>query len=81
MTDEIEEFRAEVEAFLRESRLTASGFGDRAAGDPNFISDLRAGREPRRRLRAKVRAFIARRRENRTSPVSCETFAAEKARS
>lgn len=68
MTDDLDDFRSEVEAFLRDGRLTASAFGDKAAGDSNFVSDLRAGRECRKRTRERVRAFMA-----RQSPVSRET--------
>lgn len=70
--DDLELFRTEVEAYLSKRSLTPTAFGDKAAGDPNFVFELRDGREPRRATIAKVRAFMA---DNRTSPVSRETSA------
>jgi homoserine dehydrogenase len=63
--DELEKFLAEVEAYLTARDLTPTAFGNKAAGDPNFVFDLREGREPRRVTIAKVRAFMD--EENRNS--------------
>lgn len=38
-----EQFRAQVEAFLARTKLSASRFGELACGDRNFVSDLREG--------------------------------------
>lgn len=73
-TDFLDEFLGEVENYLSHSDLTPSAFGLKAAGDPNFVFDLRSGREPRRSTREKVREFI-----NRTPPASRGTHAASAA--
>lgn len=70
--DELARFLGEVEAHLTATGLTPTAFGDKAAGDPNFVFDLRNGREPRRNTIAKVRAFMAE-QADRTSPVARET--------
>lgn len=66
--DALEIFQSEVERYLKTTGLTPSAFGDKAAGDPNFVFELRNGREPRRATMAKVRAFM-----DRGTPVSRET--------
>lgn len=45
-----------IENHLRRTNTSASQFGWEALGDPNFVMDLRQGREPRR---ATVRRVIA----------------------
>lgn len=57
--DVLESFRSEVESYLSASGLTPTAFGLKAAGDPNFVFDLRAGREPRRNTIEKVRNYMA----------------------
>jgi hypothetical protein len=52
-------FLAEIEDFLRGARISPSGFGRAALGDPNFVRDLRGGRAPSLRLVDRVRAFMA----------------------
>lgn len=47
-----------IEAFLAETGMKQSPFGEMACGDPNFVDDLRKGREPRSALRAKVEKFM-----------------------
>lgn len=47
-----------IEAFLAETGMKQSPFGEMACGDPNFVDDLRKGREPRSALRAKVQGFM-----------------------
>ena len=49
----------EIDRFLRRSGISATGFGRQAMGDPRFVSDLRRGRVPGRRVRQRARAFIA----------------------
>jgi hypothetical protein len=56
-------FLAEIEAFLQRARMSPSGFGRAAFGDPNFVRDLRAGRAPSLRLVDRARAFMAARAE------------------
>ena len=46
-------------AYLGENtEVSKSAFGLQAVGDPNFVFDLEAGREPRRKVQQKVLAFI-----------------------
>lgn len=49
-----------VECFLRRSATPPTVFGRAALGDPNFVRDLRNGREPGPRTLARVAAFIDR---------------------
>lgn len=42
MTDD--EFRSEIEAFLRRTGLAPSRFGECVCGDRNFVRDLRNGK-------------------------------------
>jgi hypothetical protein len=53
----------EIEKFLRRTEMPATRFGRLAAGDPGLVRDLRNGRELRPKLEARVKAFIAARRE------------------
>ena len=52
-------FLVEIEAFLQRARMSPSGFGRAALGDPNFVRDVRAGRAPSLRLVDRARAFMA----------------------
>jgi len=45
-----------VQAFCVRNQLTETAFGRRFAGDPNFVFDLKAGREPREKKKATVLA-------------------------
>lgn len=47
-----------VERHLRSQRMTPTRFGREAVGDPNFVQDLRDGREPRSATVRRVTAFI-----------------------
>ena len=47
-----------IEKHLALTDCTETKFGVDALGDPNFVKDLRAGREPRRKTVQKVRDFI-----------------------
>jgi 2,4-dienoyl-CoA reductase-like NADH-dependent reductase (Old Yellow Enzyme family) len=49
----------EIDAFLDRHKVSASAFGRAAVNDPNFVSDLRDGREPKFQLMARVRGFMA----------------------
>lgn len=57
------EFREEVEAFLRDSDMTAASFGQKAIGDPNFVKDLRDGRACGPKVMDRVIAFMRKERE------------------
>jgi hypothetical protein len=63
-----EQFLAEIEAFLRESGMTASFFGKGAVGDPNFVGDVRRGRKVHLDLVDQVDAYIKSARERRVDP-------------
>jgi hypothetical protein len=51
-------FLDEIDAFLKRTGMKASVFGRSALNDPNFVSDLRAGRMPNLGLVARVHEFI-----------------------
>jgi len=53
-----EAFLAEVEAFLKRSKMKPTTFSKAAVGDPNFVRDLRAGRMPNLGLVDRVHEFI-----------------------
>lgn len=56
---ELQRFRETVETFLAERKITATRFGKEFAGDPLFVFQLRAGREPREATRDKVLAGMS----------------------
>ena len=49
----------EINAFLRRTQMPATKFGRLAVRDPRLVGDLRRGRQPGKRVAAKVRGFIA----------------------
>ena len=59
-----EQFVAQVEAFLKASRMKATDFGRESVGDPGFITHLRRGRSPSLATADKVLTFIARLEED-----------------
>ena len=52
------EFLADIEEFLARTGISASAFGKEVMSDPNFVSDLRAGRSPSLKAAAQVAEFI-----------------------
>lgn len=54
---------SDVEAFLSLFDMTPTKFGRDAIGDPQFVFDLREGRECRRATRTKVAEFIKAQKE------------------
>ena len=58
--DLAKDFTDELAAFLAATGITPSGFGRRALGDPNFVTELNGGRAPNLRTIARARAFMAR---------------------
>ena len=48
----------QIEAFLKRQGMPPSRFGTMALRDPNFVLDLRNGREPRRRQRERAQDFM-----------------------
>jgi homoserine dehydrogenase len=51
---ELEQFRTRVERFLERYNWTATRFGRELASDPQFVFNLREGREPRAETRNKI---------------------------
>lgn len=49
-----------IESYLDRTAIAPTRFGREFAGDPRFVLDLRRGRIPRRRLRARLVAFLDR---------------------
>lgn len=47
-----------IEAHCAKSGMSPTAFGTAAVGDPSFVSDLKAGREPRRATIRRVVDFI-----------------------
>ena len=50
--------RRKVEIYLRETGMAPTRFGEAVARDPRLVFDLRRGREPGPRMRARIEAFI-----------------------
>lgn len=48
-----------IEAFLTKHQMEPTSFGKAALNDPNFVTDLRGGREVRRRTEERVRQWMA----------------------
>lgn len=53
-----DQFIAEVEGYLAQSGVTATAFGTRALGDPNFVFELRRGRAVSIDVADRVRRFM-----------------------
>lgn len=51
-----------VEQHMRTTRMPPTRFGRESVGDPRFVFDLRAGREPRSRTVSKVLRYLERNR-------------------
>jgi len=47
-----------VKAFLREADMPPSAFGRDVAGDPRLVTDLRNGREVRRKLAERIERYM-----------------------
>lgn len=48
----------EIERHLRAHKMSPTRFGRESVGDPRFVLDLRAGREPRSATVKRVTAYI-----------------------
>lgn len=55
---EIETFRQRVEQFLERTGMPERSFGLQACNDTAFVTDLRAGMEPRTPRRRRVEKFM-----------------------
>lgn len=49
-----------IDNYLRATRSTPSRLGREAVGDPNFVTNLRDGRQPRQSTLERVIAYIER---------------------
>ncbi|MES1972494.1 MAG: hypothetical protein V4472_08515 [Pseudomonadota bacterium] len=49
-----------IERYLRRTGMPPTRFGRLTVNDPRLVRDLRNGREPGRRIVARVEAFLAR---------------------
>ena len=49
-----------IDRYLRQSKSTPSRLGRDAVGDPNFVMNVRDGRQPRQATLDRVLAFIDR---------------------
>ena len=55
----IQDLISDIESFCADRSMSDTTFGAEALNDPNFISDLRNGRECRFRTVSKVREFMS----------------------
>lgn len=53
-----------IELYLKRSETPATAFGRAAVNDPRFVHDLRRGREPRPRTKARVHAWLDRKEKD-----------------
>ena len=50
---------AAVQDFCNRYEMSKTRFGELALNDPSFVTEIEAGREPRRKTVARVAAFIS----------------------
>ncbi len=65
MIDLKQKFLDEVEASIKSLKMDATGFGRSAVNNPNFVFELRAGRESRQETIEKVRNFVIAEKQRR----------------
>ena len=53
-----ERFLADIEEFMKQTRMSDSGFSLASVGDPNFVTDLRKGRKATLKLVDKVYDYM-----------------------
>jgi hypothetical protein len=63
-----EKMLADIEAFLRESGMSASYFGKAAVGDPNFVGEVRRAASHTSISLTRVDGYIKSARERRVDP-------------
>jgi hypothetical protein len=54
----LDELLRDIERFIKAQGITPTRFGREAVKDPNFVFDLRDGREPRRRVRDAAKKYM-----------------------
>lgn len=47
-----------IDRYLRETHMAPTRFGRLAVNDPRLVGDLKRGRQPGRRMVARIEAFI-----------------------
>ncbi|MDK2767952.1 MAG: hypothetical protein KYX69_09560 [Sphingomonas sp.] len=52
------ELLEQIESYLAQTRMPASTFGRLVAGDPRLVADLRSGRRPREKTRARLQRYL-----------------------
>jgi homoserine dehydrogenase len=62
-TQALQAFNDEVETHLIVTGIRPTTFGKKVLGDPQFVFDLRKGRQPRAEIIDKVRQFMRERAE------------------
>ena len=55
-----------IDAYLRQTKTAPTRFGRDVVGDPNFVLNLRDGRQPRKRTVKRVMRFIEARDPSRS---------------
>lgn len=60
MKDPVDEFKKEIDKFLKAARMSPTVFSIRAANERTFYHRIKKGQEPGLRKVVKVRAFIKR---------------------
>jgi len=58
MENFIDIFRTRIEDYLANSDISPTALGKRALGDPSFVINIRAGREPRIKTLTRVSAWM-----------------------
>jgi hypothetical protein len=56
-----------IQLYLRRSGVSASRFGRDVLGDPNFVGDLRSGREPRLATVRQILAYLDEKEDAKTA--------------
>lgn len=54
----LDQFKAEIEAFLKRSGMAHTTFGTKAVGNAMFVQKIREGADPKISTAEKVREFI-----------------------
>lgn len=58
-----------IEEYMKHTKTSPTRFGREVLGDPNFVLNLRDGREPRHTTITKVDAFITAHRPRSLEPL------------
>ena len=64
---ELKNFQAEIERFIVDYDMPPTVFGQKSMGDPNFVFELREGRDVRFSTVEKVRGFMRKTRQKKAA--------------